>query len=234
MAISSRSAERIEAAAAEIGATGLVHDSGDLDATPRLVAAAQEALGGGLDVVVTNTGGPPGGADPLGFGRDAWEAAYRTLVLGPLELVQAVIPGMRERGWGRVVSVGSTSVREPIANLMLSNTHRAGLVAAFKTIARAVAADGVTLNTRAPRPDRHGAPVLHARRARGRRRRRAPGGPGRARRHAGRDGGRRGLPLLGARVATSPARRCASTAGSPARSEAGGVASTAPPPWCSG
>ncbi len=150
VAISSRSAERIEAAAAEIGATGLVHDAGDLDATPRLVAAAQEALGGGLDVVVTNTGGPPGGADPLGFGRDAWETAYRTLVLGPLELVQVVIPGMRERGWGRVVSVGSTSVREPIANLMLSNTHRAGLVAAFKTIARAVAADGVTLNSVLP------------------------------------------------------------------------------------
>src|SRR5215213_8015185 len=110
VAISSRSGERIEAAAGEIGATGLVHDSEDLDATPRLVAAAQEALGGGLDVVVTNTGGPPGGPD-------AWEAAYRTLVVGPLELVQAVVPGMRERAWGRVVSVGSPSVREPIASL---------------------------------------------------------------------------------------------------------------------
>ena len=65
VAISSRSAERIEAAAAEIGATGLVHDSEDLDGTPRFVAAAQEALGGGLDVVVTNTGGPPAGPDPL-------------------------------------------------------------------------------------------------------------------------------------------------------------------------
>ena len=212
VAISSRSAERIEAAAAEIGATGLVHDSEDLDATPRLVAAAQEALGGGLDVVVTNTGGPPGGPDPLGFGRDAWEAAYRTLVLGPLELVQASMPGMRERGWGRVVSVGSTSVREPIANLMLSNTHRAGLVAAFKTIARAVAADGVTLNTRASRPDRHGAPVLlyggregadaGARRAS---RRRASARPPRWRppRSSSARRARR----------TSRARRCASTAG---------------------
>ncbi len=150
VAISSRSAERIEAAAAEIGATGLVHDSEDLDGTPRFVAAAQEALGGGLDVVVTNTGGPPAGPDPLRFGRDAWEAAYRTLVLGPLELVEAAMPGMRERGWGRVVNVGSTSVREPLPHLMLSNTHRAGLVAAFKTIARAVAADGVTLNTVLP------------------------------------------------------------------------------------
>src|SRR3954452_8418716 len=116
-AISSAPADRSGAAAAEIGATGLVHDSADLDATPQLVAAAQEALGGGLDVVVTNTGGPPGGPDPLGFPRDAWDAAYRTLVLGPLELVEAVLPGMRDRGWGRVVAVGSTSVREPIANL---------------------------------------------------------------------------------------------------------------------
>ena len=122
---------------------------------------------------MTNTGGPPGGPDPLDFGRDAWEAAYRTLVLGPLELVQAVLPGMRERGWGRVVSVGSTSVREPIANLMLSNTHRAGLVAAFKTIARAVAAEGVTLNT--VLPGRIGTERLYSmlRRPRERRRRRA-------------------------------------------------------------
>src|SRR3954467_11980113 len=86
VAISSRSPARIEAAAAEIGATGVVHDSEDLDGTPQLVAPAQDAPGGGLDVVVTNTGGPPGGPDPLGFPRDAWDAAYRTLVLGPLEL----------------------------------------------------------------------------------------------------------------------------------------------------
>src|SRR4051794_41930917 len=76
VAISSRSAGRIEAAAAEIGATGLVHDSEDLDATTRLVAAAQEELGGGLDVVVTNTGGPPPRPGPPRLGPDAGGTAH--------------------------------------------------------------------------------------------------------------------------------------------------------------
>jgi 3-oxoacyl-[acyl-carrier protein] reductase len=111
-----------------------------------VVEAVEEALGP-VDILVCNTGGPPPGPDPMGFSREQWETAYRTLVLAQLALIDQVIPGMRERGFGRIVSVGSTSIREPIANLMLSNAHRAALVAAFKTIARAVAGDGVTLNT---------------------------------------------------------------------------------------
>ena len=150
VAISSRSRERIEAAAREIGATGLVWDTQDLDAIPALVAQAQERLGGPLDIVVTNSGGPPARPDPLGFAREEWEAAYRSLVLAPMELVQAVVPGMRERRWGRVVNVASTSVREPIPAIMLSNAHRAATLSAFKTVARAVAGDGVTLNSVLP------------------------------------------------------------------------------------
>jgi 3-oxoacyl-[acyl-carrier protein] reductase len=64
-----------------------------------------------------------------------------------MTLIEATVPGMRDRGWGRVVNVGSTSVLEPIPALMLSNSHRAATVAAFKTLAREVAGDGVTLNT---------------------------------------------------------------------------------------
>src|SRR3954469_10703122 len=150
VAISSRSEERVEAAASEIGASGLVHDSADLDGVADFIAHVEAELGGGVDILVTNTGGPPGGADPLAFGRDQWEAAYRDLVLAPLALVERVVPGMRDRGWGRVVDVASTSVREPIAALMLSNSHRAAMLTAFKTLARAVAADGVTLNTVLP------------------------------------------------------------------------------------
>lgn len=150
VAISSRSAERIEATAAEIGATGLVHDSADLDGVPGLVAESEAALGGGIDILVCNTGGPPGGPDPLAFGRGQWETAYRELVLAPMTLVEHVVPGMRERGWGRILNVASTSVREPIANLMLSNSHRAAMLTAFKTVARAIARDGVTLNTVLP------------------------------------------------------------------------------------
>ena len=98
-------------------------------------------------MLVCNTGGPPLGPDPLGFAREQWEAAYRELVLSPMAMVEAAMPDMREHGFGRVVNVASSSVREPLDGLMLSNAHRASMVTAFKTIARQVAADGVTLNT---------------------------------------------------------------------------------------
>jgi 3-oxoacyl-[acyl-carrier protein] reductase len=147
VAISSRSPE---AAAEELGVAGIPHDSADLDGVPALVEAVEDALGAPLDVVVTNTGGPPTGADPLGFSREQWEAAYRTLVLAPMALVTHVMPGMRARRFGRVVNVASTSVREPLPALMLSNSHRAATLAAWKTLARDVAADGVTVNTVLP------------------------------------------------------------------------------------
>ena len=149
VAISSRSRERIDAAAGAIGATGFVHESADLTGAPALVDEVEERIGP-LDILVTSTGGPPPGPDPLGFTRDQWEAAYRNLVLAPMALVERSLPGMRERGFGRIVSVASSSVREPIPILMLSNVHRSGLLAGFKTLARAVAADGVTINSVLP------------------------------------------------------------------------------------
>lgn len=147
VAIASRSRERIDATAAQIGATGFVFDSGDLDTAPPLLDEVRAALGDPVSILVTNTGGPPSGDDPLGFPRSAWEDAYRELVLAPMALIEAALPAMRAARWGRIVNVASTSVREPIGNLMLSNAHRSATLAAFKTLARAVAADGVTLNT---------------------------------------------------------------------------------------
>ena len=94
VAVSSSSAERIEAAAAEIGATPFVLDSADLDAAPRLLRDV-EAQVGPIDVLVCNTGGPPAGPDPLSFTREQWEAAYRTLVLAPMALVERCVPAMR-------------------------------------------------------------------------------------------------------------------------------------------
>lgn len=148
VAISSRSQERIEAAAGVIGARPYVHDTLDLDAAPSLVERVREELGS-VDILVTNTGGPSGG-EPLGFGREDWETAYRELVLAPMELIAHVLPEMRERRFGRILNVSSSTVREPNPVLMLSNSHRSATLAAFKTLAREVAADGVTLNSLLP------------------------------------------------------------------------------------
>jgi 3-oxoacyl-[acyl-carrier protein] reductase len=145
VAIASRSAERIEATASEIGARGYVFDSDDLNAVPDLLDRVQADLGP-IDVYVANTGGPPGGPDPLGFTRAQWEAAHRALVLSPMAFLERLLPGMASRGWGRVLAIGSMAVLEPIDALQLSNAHRPGLVAAFKVLARRHAADGVTLN----------------------------------------------------------------------------------------
>jgi 3-oxoacyl-[acyl-carrier protein] reductase len=149
VAISSRSREAIEQAAAEIGGRGFVHDAADLDAAPRLVDAVEAELGP-VEILVTNTGGPPGGPDALAFSRDLWEAAYRDLVLAPLALIERVVPGMRERGWGRIVGVSSAAAREPAPHLVLSNAHRSGTLGLFKTLARQLAADGITFNSVLP------------------------------------------------------------------------------------
>jgi 3-oxoacyl-[acyl-carrier protein] reductase len=146
VAVASRSRERIAATAAEIGAHPYVFDAADLDAVPALLESVEADLGP-IDVYVANTGGPPAGPDPLGFTREQWENAHRTLVLSPMAIIERVLPGMRSRGWGRVLAVGSSAVLEPIDAIQLSNAHRPGLVAAFKVLARQSAADGVTFNT---------------------------------------------------------------------------------------
>jgi 3-oxoacyl-[acyl-carrier protein] reductase len=149
VAISSRSQERIEAAAARIGARGFVHDAADVDGADRLVRRVEEDLGT-IDVLVANSGGPPASEDALSFGSDQWRAAYELLLLGQISLIEAVLPGMRRRRWGRILSLSSSVVREPNPALILSSSHRAGLLAALKTIARQVAPDGVTVNTLLP------------------------------------------------------------------------------------
>jgi len=144
VALTSRSGERAETVAAEIGAHGYAFDSDDLDAIAALLLAVETDLGP-IDIYIANTGGPPAG-DPLAFTREQWEAAQRTLLISPMTIIERVLPGMRERGFGRVVAIGSMAVREPIDALQLSNAHRPGLVAAFKVLARQAAGDGVTFN----------------------------------------------------------------------------------------
>ncbi len=147
VAIASRSRERIEEAAADIegDVTPFVADATDLERLAGLPGEVETALGP-VDVLVANTGGPPfGGA--LNHELDEWETAYHSLVLAPRVLAGAVVPGMRERNWGRIVNVGSSSTREPIAGLNLSNSHRMAAVGFLKTLAGEVARDGITINT---------------------------------------------------------------------------------------
>lgn len=137
VAVASRSAGSLD--------RGYAFDASDPDAVGPLVDAVERDLGP-IDVYVANTGGPPAG-DPLGFTREQWQAAHRSLILTPMTFLERLLPGMRSRGWGRILAVGSLAVLEPIEALQLSNAHRPGLVAAFKVLARQSAADGVTLNT---------------------------------------------------------------------------------------
>jgi len=154
VAIASRSEERLEEAAAAIEqpvtegdgqVTAFLADTDDLERLARLPGEVEAELGP-VEILITNTGGPPyGGA--LDHELDEWERAYRSLVLAPRVLAEAVLPGMRERHWGRIVNVGSMSTREPIPGLNLSNAHRMAAVGFLKTLSREVAADGITVNT---------------------------------------------------------------------------------------
>ena len=154
VAVVSRSPDRVEQAAAELrAATGaevnpIAADTDAPEKLPGLVQTVRESLGP-VEILVINTGGPPLG-DSLSFGREQWESAYRNLVLAPMTLIDAVVPDMRARGWGRIVNVTSTSVKEPILGLMLSNSHRPGMVGAFKTLSRELGQDGILLNSVAP------------------------------------------------------------------------------------
>jgi 3-oxoacyl-[acyl-carrier protein] reductase len=147
VAITSRSRERLDATVEELEGevTAFVADTGDLDRLAELVAEVESDLGP-IDILVANTGGPPKGL-ALDNSIAEWEEAYRSLVLGVRVLVGAVLPGMRDRGWGRIVNIGSNSTVEPIPALTLSNANRLAAIGFLKTLSHEVAADGITVNT---------------------------------------------------------------------------------------
>ena len=149
VAVTSRSPDAAAAVSGMIHGKAYTFDSDDLGAVDGLVGAVERDLGP-VDIYVANTGGPPVGADPLGFSDAQWEAAHRTLVVSPMAILRRVLPGMRERGWGRVLAVSSSVAIEPLPMLQLSNANRPGLLAAFKHLARETAGDGVTFNAVLP------------------------------------------------------------------------------------
>ena len=151
--ITGRRAEALEKAAARLterAATAvgtLVSDISAVDAAVTL--NEMTARYGAPDVLVLNAGGPPPGRI-LDVTDDAWRAGAELLLLGPLRLARLVLPGMASRGFGRLVFVTSTAVRQPQPDLAISVVLRAAVTAAAKLLSREYAADGVTVNCVAP------------------------------------------------------------------------------------
>lgn len=123
-------------------------DLGDSDEVRRVVREVEGGLGP-VDILVNNTGGPPPGTFD-DFGEDAWYGAFEGLFMSSVRLYGLVLPGMRERRWGRIVNVSSLSILQPIDNLILSNAIRLGVQGLAKSVSAEVAADGVTVNSVCP------------------------------------------------------------------------------------
>jgi 3-oxoacyl-[acyl-carrier protein] reductase len=114
----------------------------------RVVEAGTERFGR-IDILVTNAGGPPAGKfDQLT--REQWEEATRLTLFSAIELTRQVLPGMKERHWGRILNITSIAAKQPVENLMLSNSLRAGLTGFARTLANEVAAAGITVNNILP------------------------------------------------------------------------------------
>ena len=130
------------------GAIPIVGDVSDAAGASALVDTATEALGG-IDILVTNAGGPPGG-NWASTDIDLYPAALDLSLLSVVAMTKAAVPAMQAQGWGRVLAITSVSVRQPLDMLILSNTARAGVTGYLKTMANQVAADGVTVNSLQP------------------------------------------------------------------------------------
>ncbi|HKC19670.1 MAG TPA: SDR family oxidoreductase [Candidatus Dormibacteraeota bacterium] len=137
------------ATASAIGAAGSV--AADISAAgepARVVAAAMDALGG-LDILVVNAGGPPPGTFQ-DVALPSWDTAYQLTLMSAVRLVRAALPHLRESDQGRIVFIGSISVRQPIPTLALSNSLRGAVTGLAKTLSLELASSRITVNTVAP------------------------------------------------------------------------------------
>lgn len=142
--IASRSAENVQAAAEQLGVQGLVADVSNPGDIASLLAQA-----GQVDILVINAGGPPPSL-PSQVTEDGWQKGFQTTFMSAVRLAEGVLPGMRERGWGRIIAITSQTVNSPSLTLPVSNAMRAAVTNHLRTLALEVAKDGVTCNTVAP------------------------------------------------------------------------------------
>jgi 3-oxoacyl-[acyl-carrier protein] reductase len=154
LVISARGEAAVTLAAGEIAAAsgtkvvGVAADVSVPGTAERLVGTAVE-LYGGLDILVNNSGGPPFGHFD-DFGDDAWQDAFDLLLLSVVRMVRAALPHLRASGRGRVINIESTSVKQPIPGLLLSNSLRAGVAGLARTLADELAPDQITVNNVLP------------------------------------------------------------------------------------
>jgi 3-oxoacyl-[acyl-carrier protein] reductase len=151
LCICARTAESLEAARSSIAsATGAEVDAvaADVSELSGVKLLTERALTrfGRVDILVTNAGGPPAGTFDA-HDWDAWERAVRLTLRSAVELTRAVLPGMKGRQWGRIIHVNSIAAKQPVDNLMLSNSIRAAVTGFARTLANEVATLGVTVNS---------------------------------------------------------------------------------------
>ncbi len=150
--MTARSGDRLKEAAEAINARGPGRAAsfvGDLkDNVQAIHDAAMKELGG-VDILIANTGGPPA-RTPLTVQPEEWVPQFEAMVVPVFKLAGLVLPGMRERQWGRIVTVASTGVVQPIPNLVISNALRSSIVGWSKTLAGEVAKEGITVNVVLP------------------------------------------------------------------------------------
>lgn len=149
VAICSRSVEKIEKARVETGAeAAFACDVAAKGGGTAAVKAAMERLGG-VDILIANTGGPPKGAFET-LTPELWSEGFQNVWMSAVDAMQAVLPGMRQSKWGRILVVTSLAAKEPSPGLTISNGLRAGLSGLVKSVSDEVAADGVTINAVLP------------------------------------------------------------------------------------
>ena len=153
LAICSRDEAAISAAATRLEGLGaqVLWMAADLSTAAGIETVVRETHSryGHVDILIANTGGPPTGP-AMEHDWAAWTRASELLLRSAVELTRAFVPGMRERKWGRVISITSKAVKEPVPSLVLSNSLRAAVTGYLRTLANEVAADGVTVNTVLP------------------------------------------------------------------------------------
>jgi 3-oxoacyl-[acyl-carrier protein] reductase len=149
VAIASRNLEKLEKAKIETGAVKVLKVDMSVQNSAALAIADLEKNWGNIDILVINTGGPKrGNFDDVS--QEDWKESYQSLWASSIEAIHAALPAMKQNKWGRILLVTSFAAKEPMPNLIISNSYRAGLLGLAKSLSNEVASFGITINALLP------------------------------------------------------------------------------------